>query len=470
MLRRPPLLALLVALAALPARAGERERAAVERSVASIEAAELRGDLAAERRRRFSDAAARPEDVGARFLALYASPRGESTWEADRALAVRFPRSPWPHLGMARIYLDWRVTDQAEVELARALSLDSGNALALRLRGELRERQGRPEEARSDFRAAISSDPASAAAWMGLARLARAHGDREEARQDARAALQADPEHAPALALLGAIASEEGDRAGAAALLARAAAGWPSNREIRVSLATSRQEQGDLAGALGEWQAAVELQDDLQAESAVAELARRLSEQGAEQKALERVVALDPSRHAAWSRLGELRLARGDVEGAEAALRRASEGGASAADGPAHAQVARLLAERGEYVEALREYRAAGDAGREGRAALESRLHVAPPGPGEVAALQRDVASLVSRTYQERVRSVPSLSGSLRVRVTVDREGRASGIEVLEDTVHDDAVRATAYWNLKDASYPKDRPGRYAFSFSFGRR
>lgn len=469
MLRRPPLLALVAALAALPARAGEREDALVERGVAAVESAELRGDLAAERQRRLAEAAGRPDDVAARFLALYAAPRDESTWQAERALATRFPRSPWPHLGMARIYLEWRVTDQAEAELARALELDAGNALALRLRGELRERQGRREEARADFRSAVTSDPRAAAAWTGLARLARARGDREEARQDARAALQAEADYAPALALLGSLASEGKDRPGAAALLARAAAGWPSNREVRLTLATLRQEQGDLAGALVEWQAAVELQDDLQAESAVAGLARRLGEPGPEQKALERVVALDPTRHVAWSRLGELRLARGDVEGAEAALRRASEAGATA-DGPAHAAVARLLAERGDYVEAVREYRAAGEAGREGRAALESRLHVDPPGQGEVGAVQHGVAALVDRTYQERVRSMPSLSGSLRVRVTVDRDGRASGVEVLEDTVHDDAVRATAYWNLKDASYPKDRPGRYAFRFSFGRR
>ncbi len=68
------------------------------------------------------------------------------------------------------------------------------------------------------------------------------------------------------------------------------------------------------------------------------------------------------------------------------------------------------------------------------------------------------------------MKAVPSLSGTLRVRVTVDRDGQAGGVEVLEDTVHDEAVRATAYWNLKDASYPKGRPGRYAFSFSFGRK
>ncbi|HZZ83626.1 MAG TPA: tetratricopeptide repeat protein [Anaeromyxobacteraceae bacterium] len=469
-MHRRAIIAALAVLAALPARAVDPELLAVAQGVAAIDAAELRGELAAERTRRLADAAAHPEEVSGRFLALYASPRDEGTWSSERALAARYPRSAWPHVGMARIYLEWRVADQVEAELARALALAPQHPVALRLRGQLREQQGRTEEARSDFRAALVSDPRDAAAWMGLARLARAAGSAVEARQAAAAALQADPDHAPALALLGQLSLEAGDHPGAARLLGRAVAGWGSNREVRVALAALLREQGDLAGALAQWQAAAALKDDLPAAAAVAELAGMRGDAAAEQKALERVVALEPARRPAWKRLGELRLAQGDADGAEAALRKGAGAGESGADGPARAAVAKLLAERGDYTEALAEYRAAGDAGREGRAALEARLNVGAPGRGEVGAVQRSVAGLVNRTYQERVKAVPSLSGTLRVRVAVDRDGQASGVEVLEDTVHDEAVRATAYWNLKDASYPKDRPGRYAFSFSFGRR
>ena len=48
-----------------------------------------------------------------------------------------------------------------------------------------------------------------------------------------------------------------------------------------------------------------------------------------------------------------------------------------------------------------------------------------------------------------------------------EAEGRiASLVEVLEDSVHDDLIRASAYWNLRDAGYPKGKPGRYSFRFA----
>ena len=50
--------------------------------------------------------------------------------------------------------------------------------------------------------------------------------------------------------------------------------------------------------------------------------------------------------------------------------------------------------------------------------------------------------------------------------MTTDASGRAALVEVLEDTIHDDDVRACAYWNLKDAAYPAQKPGRSSFSFT----
>ena len=47
--------------------------------------------------------------------------------------------------------------------------------------------------------------------------------------------------------------------------------------------------------------------------------------------------------------------------------------------------------------------------------------------------------------------------------------GAASAVEILDDSVHDQDVRACAYWNLRDAAFPKDRPGRYTFVFAFRR-
>jgi hypothetical protein len=56
----------------------------------------------------------------------------------------------------------------------------------------------------------------------------------------------------------------------------------------------------------------------------------------------------------------------------------------------------------------------------------------------------------------------------MKLRVTVDAAGLPNLVEVLEDSLHDGDVRASAYWNLHDASYPTGKPGRYTFSFAFG--
>ncbi len=60
-------------------------------------------------------------------------------------------------------------------------------------------------------------------------------------------------------------------------------------------------------------------------------------------------------------------------------------------------------------------------------------------------------------------------AGRLELRATVGPSGAASIVEILDDTVHDQDVRACAYWNLRDAAYPKDRPGRFTFVFAFRR-
>jgi hypothetical protein len=51
----------------------------------------------------------------------------------------------------------------------------------------------------------------------------------------------------------------------------------------------------------------------------------------------------------------------------------------------------------------------------------------------------------------------------------VSPAGDATLVEVLEDSIHDADVRACAYWNLRDASYPQNKPGRFTFAFSFRR-
>ena len=466
-----PALALAAACASSPAPVATPEEpagapedlVAISRSMTAIEASELKGDMAAERQQRSAAAASQPGDVVARFLALCALPRDEESWSAFRALAEQHPDSAWGYLGMARIYLSWGTLDQADAEIARSLSIAPANWIALLFRGQTSERQDKVVEARADYADVLRSDPANPEAHLGLARILRRTGDAEGAYREAQAALAAEPNGHAALALLGRLSLDLGDRKQAADYLRAAAASSPRDHDDRVALAKLLQEMGDNKGAIAQWRAALSLKDDLAGWKALAQLARNGGEVELELRAVQRITLLEPANVDAWRRLAELKLA-GDPAGAEQALGKVLD--RDPEDAQAHRMLGRILESRGEVLTALENYREAGDAARGERASLERRLNVERVAKGDLKGLQRAVGGLINRTYNARLRETPRLGGALSLRVSVDKAGQAVLVEVFEDSVHDDWVRASAYWNLRDASYPKGKPGRHSFRFA----
>jgi tetratricopeptide (TPR) repeat protein len=420
--------------------------AEASRAMSVIDDAERKGEIAAERARWFGAATDQPDDTRARFLAIYALPHGEETWGEFRWLSKEKPDSAYGWIGMASIYVEWGLLDQVERALAGAAEADDGNWLATLVRARADARAGKADAAEAGFRAVLARDPANVEAHVGLARLAQAAGDAVVARAEAEAALLALPEHAPALGILAELAAQAGDRAGAVALLYRVVAASPRDRAARVTLARQLKEKGDPAAARDQWKAALALREDADGLVSLAEVSRLGGDVEAEQKALERLSQIDPGS-AEWRRIAEIRLAANDLDGAEKALRR-------------------TLARTGRVQEALACLRAAGEPGAADRAALEQRLNVQRTAKADVAGLQRTVGALIDRTYRQRLKESPRLSGRLTVRATVDASGTAALIEVLEDSVHDEDVRACAYWNLRDATYPSDKPGRYSFTFA----
>jgi Tfp pilus assembly protein PilF len=464
----------LVLLAACAARANRPaeplrprpELVAVSRALAELAAAERKGDVAALRQRWSQSAQGAPSDATARFLAVSAQPPDEHRWSAFRDLARELPESALGQLGMARTYVEWNTLDQADRAIDAALELEPDNWLAVLSRAEVSERRERLDAARADYRTVLSADPGSPEAHLGLARIAWRTGDAAGAEAEAAAALKGDPGLFGALALLGELATKAGDLSAAAGAWAGAVEAAPRDRDARVTLATVLGKKGDAAGSRDQWKAALLLREDADGLVALAGAARACGDAATEGRALERLSQLDPSA-AEWRRIAELRLASGDADGAEKALRRALA--RDPRDAAANLLLARARVARGETAEALEAYRAAGDAAGADRAALEARLNLERLARPDVTALQRAVQDLVDRTYRARLAASPALAGLLRLRVTVDDAGGASLVEVLEDTMQDADVRACAYWNLRDASYPPKKPGRYAFTFAFGR-
>ena len=437
----------------------------VSRALTEIDAAERQGDMGEELR--WAQAAERaPQDAAAQFLAVAAQPAGEHRWDGFRDLSLQFPGSALPFVGMASTYLSWRTFDQAERAIGSALGRDPACFLAVGVRAELAEARGRPEEALADYGAVLRADPKNPEAHLGLARLARARGDLEEAHAQAAAALEETRTLPGAWAILGEIAVSIGEPEAAIDFYRGAIEQSPRDRAVRVSLARLLSERGQHAAAVVEWQAATELKEDPESLSALAEQARAAGDLAAERRALERLAQLRPSADE-WKRVAEIRFEEEDYAGAERAYQRMLE--ARPRDPDASLGMARVHLARGESLEAVEALRNAGPAGQGELEALGRRLNLEKLSRGDVTALQKAVQAQVDRTYRARLLAAPSLSGNLRLRVTVDGSESATAVEVLEDSVHDPDVRACAYWNLHDASYPPGFAGRYTFAFAFQR-
>ncbi len=430
-----------------------------------IDSAARQGDL--EDELRWARSAERaPQDAAAQFLAVAAQPGNDDRWNGYRDLSLQFPRSALPWVGMARIYVAWRTWDQADRAIAAALGRDRSCWLAIRVRAELAEARGKVDDARVDYQKVLQADPKNPEAHFGLARLARARGDLDEAHAQAAAALEEARTLPGAWALLAGLAEEIGEAGTAIDFWKGAVAQAPRDRDARVSLARLLTAQGQHAAAAEQWRAAVDLREDPESLGALAGAARAAGDGAGEQRALERLAQLKPSAEQ-WMRLAEIQMAARDWSGAERAYKRVLE--ARPRDQGANLGMGRIHLARGESLRAVESLRGAGTPGREELSALEARLNLERASSPDVNALQRTVQARVDRTYRARLAEAPSLSGRLRIRVTVDGSGAATLVDVLEDSVHDDDVRACAYWNLRDATYPPAHPGRYSFSFAFQR-
>lgn len=466
----PLALAFTVVAACAAPGAARREAArprqdlvAVSRAMTIVDAAARKGTLPAQRQKWSAAAAADPRSATARFLATYAQGADMDGFAAMHQLARDLPDSALPWIGLASIYVRWNVLDQVDRTTAAALELEPDDWLAVLVRAEADARRARWDAAGKGFQAVLAADPENPDAHAGLAEVLRAAGDAAGARAQAEAALKVAPDHLGALRLLAELADASGDRSRAIDLWAAAADADPSSRDLRVRLAKAYGAAGDPGGALGAWQSVVAMREDADALVALAAAARDAHDPKAEGQALERLSRIDPSA-GEWRRIAEIRLAGGDQDGAAHALERALA--RDPKDAGANLQLGRLRAMRGESQAAVEALRAAGDAGKDDLRALQAKLNVEPLQARDAASLQRTVGGLIERTYRRRLADAPALSGTLRLRATVDAAGVATGVEVLEDSVHDEDVRACAYWNLRDAAYPKDRPGRYAFAFT----
>ena len=80
------------------------------------------------------------------------------------------------------------------------------------------------------------------------------------------------------------------------------------------------------------------------------------------------------------------------------------------------------------------------------------------PASGNVERIQGEIEKRLRKMFAAHLKEEPKApGGSIKVRVTVTSTGKASAVEILENTVKNEQLTASAYFLLKDAVYPKEK-------------
>jgi tetratricopeptide (TPR) repeat protein len=457
-----PLPVLLALLLAAPAHADPATVQAHGR-IREVESALQRGQLDAVRLRLQDEARARPGEVMVRVLLAWCLMPSDEAWNQLKGVAAIYPDNPWARLGMGRVYLRWKMREQARTEFDLALKANARFYPARVGLGDLSRAEGNLEQAEAHYRQALALHP-DAEAWAGLGHVLLEAGKRDEARAAFTEAVTVWPEQPVVLRELVKLAQAAGDTAAAAQWTEKRLELNPRNAEARLTLAELRLGAGQKAEAVKEFERAMRLGATTpEVVSQVAALYRELEDPEGERRTLEQLAGMDRQAFDHPARLAELAIARGDLQDAEAQLQEAVERAKDRSS--LHVRLARLRMMRGQPLEALEAYRAAQAAlqdrvpgAQDEAAALSQQLRVgATPVSGSVDRIYGRVAAGLNAFYRERLKASPALAGELTLRVRVDEQGAVRGVDVLKDTVGDPLLAGHAYFALKDAVFPRQK-------------
>lgn len=452
---------LCAALVVAATAQAEPTNAEVMRELHRIEAASLRGATDSIRIEYTAKSQERPADPMPRVFLAWLTLPSDDAWNQLKAVATIYPDNPWVHYGMGRIYTKWKMRDQARAEVDGVLKRDPRFYPAIIVAGDLALAQGDGAKAEAEYRRALAiDDEPLARSGLGLALLKQ--GKKAEALEALKASTRAFPEQPAALAELIPLLAEAKDPAMLDA--AQAAADLrPKDREARKTLADLRLEAGDRAGAAKEYDRLLALGNP---EAATLErlsgLYRALDAGVDEERVLTTLSAVQSSNAAPLVRLFELRSARNDLPGAEAALTAALD--RDPTQKAPRLALAKLKSQQGLLAEALEQYRLArlhapDDTEAKARVGqLEAELKL-PKSPhrGKVGGVYWAVTASLNKVFGERLAAHPDLAGTIKVRLKIGPEGTVTGLELIEDSVKDPILLGHVYFSLKDARYQEKK-------------
>lgn len=427
-----------------------------------IEAAQARLQVDALRMEYQEAARARPADTLVRVFIAWCSMPSDDTWNQLKGYASVNPDNPWLHYGMGRVYLSWKMRDQAKAEFDTVLKKDPKFYPATLGLADLARQKEDWDQAEQLYKATLAVND-DATAWAGLGFMAAARGQGDAAREAFKKSIASFPEQPGVLERLSRLCVEAKDPATQDVVM-KLVELQPKNREARKLLANLQFDAGDKKGAAASYEKLFRLGDP---EIAIAQrLADIYREQGAaedEERILELVARLDKTQTSAVMRLAELALAKKNDERARAQWLEALERDPKLAQ--AHFNLGQQAAAQNTLFEAAEHYLAAaelqGPGADEGKAEAE-KLIASFELPkvsftGGVDSINVKVSITLDKLWQKRVLLKPGLGGTLRIRVRVDSEGVVKGVDVVEDTVGDPMLTGHAYFALKRATWPKQK-------------
>ncbi len=431
---------------------------AVAAEVRSVAARARRGEGAKLRQQYLEQSRSRPLDVLPRLLAAWTGAPREDAWQEVAQVAKMNLDEPWPWALSGAIYAQWRgFLDQADGDFDRALRARQGFVPALVGKADVLRLRGKLSEAKAAYQAVLSTAPDWQEAVSGLGLTLAALKD-PAAKAVLEKALELDGDDLATTAALARIAVEANDSDAAVRLTSKMLESNPRDRDAHLALAKMKEEKKDFAGAVEQYEAAMAFSQDLATAQVLAGLYRELKRPDQEVRALEKVGLLSPQSVEPLMRIAELKKADGDVDGAEAALRKAAE--RKPGDAALALALARAERDRDELISAIEAYRAARAKGAAEAAAELKDLEAKALLPeaalaGDVNAVYGQVFGRLQKSYRERAKQGRAAGGKLRVRVAIGEDGKVTQVETVEDTLHDEILGALVYFSLKDARYPK---------------
>jgi len=447
-----------LALAATPTVEPER----VLKELHAIESAALRGEVEPYRLRYEAEVKARPTDVMLKlYLAWCSMASDDVAWGELKKVVVASPELPWSHYGMGRIYLRWRLKDQAEISFRTALGANNKGFYPAQVGlADLLRAAEKHEEAIARYREVLAAHE-DAEARMGLGLSLLALGRTAEAKEELERAVDQWADQAEALGALMNLARKADDAKSAVKYADMQVKLRPRDKVARKAAAEIHFALGDKGLAISHYEALVKYGEK------DPEVLRRLSElyedQGnaeGQRKMLSQLVGTGESVDA-LVKLAALAEARGELEEADKRL------GTALVREPKNLAVllksAHVKAQREMLVQALELYRSAKEAGAspaelaDADGLARSLRLSATPASGNVEQIWKRVNTGLNAFYTERLKENAALGGQLKVKVKVDAQGKVQSVELIEDSVNDPLITGHVYFALKDATYPKQR-------------